>query len=203
MDTNTKAFWESQHRVLQGKPPQHPIDKAPWSIFIKDQMLTKNVFSEIYDHCTKDKVLAFWARNNRIGSVTPEDIDWNAIGTAAKGLNDSYHREFVKHATGYFATGRNAKRWNVCNTDQCPRCGAANETAEYIIQCSDEASDAIWQDQMEQLQVILQDLNTHPNICAVICSRLNAWRHRNMLVSFPNLEDSIRRVVSLQDEAGW
>jgi hypothetical protein len=126
------------------------------------------------------------------------------MGAAMKGMGTGFKREFIKHSTGYFATGRNALRWKLRHSDCCPRCLQPDENAAHVIQCSCEKSDALWDENMRDLEAHFADLDTWPVLQGVIISRLNAWRYqKSQMVPFTNAPQSVQRIVSMQDAAGW
>ena len=49
----------------------------------------------------------------------------------------------------------------------------------------------------------MSDLDTDPTLQGVIIQRLNAWRYQHTLIPFPNIDEPMRRMVALQDRAGW
>ena len=49
----------------------------------------------------------------------------------------------------------------------------------------------------------MADLDTDPTLHGIIIQRLNSWRHNNTLNPFPHIDEPMRRMVALQDRAGW
>jgi hypothetical protein len=204
MDHSARSYLEEQYNLLNGNPPQHAVDRAPWYIVLNGKFITKDLTKHINHHCTSAPILEFWSRRNRLGSLQPSDIDWDALEAAMKGMGTGFKREFIKHSTGYFSTGRNMFRWKKRNTDCCPRCLSSDENAEHIIQCSCQKSDELWDSNMREFDALLSELDTCPILQGVILSRLNTWRYRNsQYTAFPNAPSAIQRIVALQDSAGW
>jgi hypothetical protein len=200
MDHSAQSYLEEQYNLMNDNPPQHAVDWAPWYIVLNGEFITKDLMMHINHHCTSGPILEFWSRRNRLGSLQPSDIDWDAFEVAMKGMGTGFKREFIKHSTGYFSTGRNMFRWKKRNTDCCPHCLKLDENAEHIIQCSCEKSNELWDSNMRKLDVLLSKLDTCPIIQGVILSRLNMWRFQNSQYNaFPNDPLPIQHAVVLQD----
>jgi hypothetical protein len=187
MDQMAKEYRTKLYAELQGVPPQHPIDYAPWTVSVDGELLTKKVDKHLYDHCAKDMILEYWSQEERLRESTPTEVDWKALDKALRARNSGVRREMIKHSTGYFAHRKNQLRRRFWSNSKCPRCGAEVEDADHVVKCKSPEATKIWEGGMTGLRIKLRDTKTKPCIEEIIRECIDAWRNETPHKTYPHL----------------
>ena len=110
----------------------------------------------------------------------------------------------AKFESGMCATGRMMKIWKKRLIDNCPRCGAANETSTHILQCSSVDAKTTWEKSMQQLEEWMNTNSTCPHIKRLIIQTLNQWRKRERISGLKDFDfDGIESVFASKQYIGW
>jgi len=118
-------------------------------------------------------------------------------------MKSGQRREFTKHASGFFGTGKMMKRWKKRETAECPRCGAPVEDDTHILKCPQAAATDLWDKSLKDLREWLKKKGTEPQIREVILDSLSAWRDGREPTAFRDETCEIHRLYTMQDEIGW
>ena len=139
MDLAAKIYWEQA--IEQDLRPQVELDGEPWSIWLNDKKLVKELRNTIYDELHSRPLRQYWtARTHpKMSTTTYDSVDWDGMEKAMKAAPSTHQIWVSKHNAGVFSHGRNAKRWRLRTNDYCPWCGE-KETADHIAQCIDPAA---------------------------------------------------------------
>ena len=70
------------------------------------------------------------------------------------------------------------QRWNHRKTAKRPRCVVAGEDELHVLMCKGEGVDAVREESIQKLGQWMIKQKTLPNLAAIICDRLSAWRNQ-------------------------
>jgi len=94
------------------------------------------------------------------------------------------------------------KRRKQRDTEACPRCATPVEDSSHIIQCTQEAATALWNQSIQHVKIWLQDFQTDPDIAYTIISRLQSWRNNSAPETSRGLPITIQDLLNKQDTIG-
>jgi len=191
-------------RETPGSPVVLPGYDRLWRPTINQATIVQKVVQQVRRHCHSPQAKAYWTDKGRIGSSTPDDIDWHATGQAMLATSVNRTRFVIKAATGWCAVNRNMVRWKFDVVARCPRCNAPSETAIHLWRCQATSARSIWTDKLQSLEKWLRARQTCPQITMVILSRIRSWKANNRKAPFPQLRFRGLRIALLkQDRIGW
>ena len=98
-------------RETPGSPVVLPGYERLWRPTINQATIVQKVVQQVRRHCHSPQAKAYWTDKGRIGSSTPDDIDWHATGQAMLATSVNRTRFVIKAATGWCAVNRNMVRW--------------------------------------------------------------------------------------------
>ena len=168
-------------------------------------MIVQNFKSAIRDFCSGTDLLKYWdEKQNRFGTKTADDVDWDSLGKAMESMSQSYRQEATKHASGFFGTGKNMVRWKKRTIANCPQCNAPDEDKTHIIKCPHQEATELFDKKMDDLQEWMEDQGTEMGIQTLIIDRLKCWRNDEPCDNDDlDPDDPLTPVVLEQDEIGW
>ena len=109
----------------------------------------------------------------------------------------------VKHSSGFCATGKMMKRWKQQLSSKCPRCDEPVEDELHVWRCQGEGAADIWLESIRKLRSWMMKSKTLPNLTAIICDRLTAWRNTSSPVVQVSYFLGLRDTVNAQEKVGW
>ena len=95
------------------------------------------------------------------------------------------------------------KRWKQQKSSKCPRCENETEDELHVWQCQGEGVEGKWKESIQKLHLWLLRSRSQPNLAAVICDRLSAWRSNSAPTVPVSYFLGLRATVQAQDEVGW
>ena len=54
----------------------------PWSIWLQNEKLVKNISSRVYDHIHGQEAVQYWIKKGKFQEDIKELINWDTVGTA-------------------------------------------------------------------------------------------------------------------------
>jgi len=96
--------------------------------------------------------------------------------------------------------GKFMKRWKYWNTDQCPRCGEA-EDAPHVWTCSDPGARDIWNKSVDSLDLFLRKQDTDPTLLHIIKVYLQSWQ-TGVAISY-SPPRAFEQLIQEQSQIGW
>ena len=109
----------------------------------------------------------------------------------------------VKQASGFCATEKMMQQWNQRKTAKCPRCAVAVEDELHVWMCKGEGVEAVWEESIQKRGQWMIKQKTLPNLAAIICDRLSAWRNQASPTVTVSPFLGLRGMVNAQDKVGW
>ena len=200
MDDGAKEHWL---RSKDARTRQQYIFGEPWPFWVAGRKVTKEVPEIIVDHIDGMTIREYWESKKRFGNGSIQEVHWGAVGKAMESAGRARRHWVVKQASGFCATGKMMQRWNQRKTAKCPRCAVAVEDELHVWMCKGEGVETVWEESIQKLGQWMLKQKTLPNLAAIICDRLSAWRNQagpTVTVS-PFL--GLRGTVHAQDQVGW
>ena len=78
-------------------------------------------------------------------------VDWEANKLAMKASPVARRYWVTKFESGIYGKGEMMKMWKQRLVNNCPRCGATNETTTHILKCRSKTAQATWDKSFEKL----------------------------------------------------
>jgi hypothetical protein len=93
------------------------------------------------------------------------------------------------------------KQWKFWETDACPCCGTANETARHVVLCPDDRMKQVFTNSIATFTDLLERLDTHPDIQQCL---VNTLATRDATTAFrASASTAITAAAAAQDRIGW
>ncbi len=179
-------------------PHRYSLPGEGWICYVKQHRIVKQLADTLRDHINKEPIEKYWKTKFQIIEPTWQLIDWDGVGRAYKESSPTVRRWATKHTSGFFAHGKNMKRWKLRTADSCPRCGQDLEDKAHITQCPDIEAGLIWQHSLKDLEKWLRESNTAHELSAAIIWGLQRWREPQSDILPPT-----GQYVYDQTELGW
>ena len=137
VDSYAKEFWvekydqttDIQRRYFKYKTPM-----GMWNISILGTRVVTKLFTCLRESIAGGKAAEYWVLNKeRFTNTSFFEVDWEATKQAMESVGLSRRHWVTKFESGFCGTGRMMKIWKQRVIDNCPRCGAANETTTHIL----------------------------------------------------------------------
>jgi hypothetical protein len=192
---------KSALKNMTDNPPMFDVVGSPWSIWIQETKIVKDIPSSIYNKVHGPMALKYWETHGKSTSEHTQDINWGGVGRTMKALPLQRRWFITKHLTGMCGVGKFLVRWKEKESSDCPRCGAY-EDAQHVWLCCHVDVRNLWKTELDKLLAWLVKLDTDPEITEVIIGKL---RHCFLSVNSPPTVTTNRIRIGLQrqQEIGW
>lgn len=201
MDEKAKLHWATTCDVARN-PEQHLLEE-PWSAWIGDKKVSKDLRSTIIDHIHGTAIKAYWAHRERFGETKADAIDWTATADVMNALPRPRRIWVAKHVSGFCGTGKMMQRWKKRPSAACPRCGTECEDATHVWRCPEKEATAVWKTGLGRVDTWMRKEKTQPDIRRTIISRLEAWRTQQHANNAGSTYPGVPTATAEQDKAGW
>ena len=173
-------------------------------VLLDGDPLVRDVKSTIRKHCNAARSKDYWVNKGKLGTVTWDEVDWEALGLVMGNLDTEKRRWMTKHSTGWCAVNRNMVRWKFDTFAACPRCGKAEETPLHVWRCQSSTARKIWEEKELELVRWMASNKTCPAVMKAIRSRLRTWRNNTRKVHLREFRfRGLQEVILNQDRMGW
>ena len=144
---------QSATAIEQLTPDQFSFPTAQY----KGKTIFDNVKEKVYQAITDEKLINHWIKKEQFPRDQLPNIDWESKEKAMK-LAGMTRSQFVsKWVSGYVATGKNMKRWQMRPHGYCPFCKEEEETVYHILHYQHDDAQMISKEAMEKfLQQMLK-----------------------------------------------
>jgi hypothetical protein len=199
MDLRADLVWAA----VPVLPSNTRVPFSTWKLRINDRYITTDFYQKLREHCTAPGAEAYWLKKKKIDQAPATHVAWSALGTAMQEVKTSRRHWVVKHSTGRCAVGRVMQRRKKWDHDKCPRCGQENETVEHLLLCPAHEVRLKWETSVQQLHEWLKQKGTHPQLAALLCSRLLQWSSGQALTPINSNVPGLNNLAQQQDAIGW
>ena len=206
-DFNAKQYWIDKYGDKDKLPPcmKYKIPKGMWEISLLGVRLCKQLLGSLRESIQVSNAFEYWVeRKKRFTNENFGDVDWDANKIAMKSVSNTRRQWVTKFQAGLCGTGRMMKRWKQRVIDNCPRCGAENETTTHVLQCQSESATAIWNKSVQELDTRLKDIRTCPDLRKLLLNIINKWRSGEEVQNVTPIEfESCEGIFAAQKKIGW
>ena len=129
-------------------------------------------------------------------------VQWDDLRRALDGKPRMYQLWYAKQGSGYCGTGKNMQQWQMTTNSRCPNCNKPKEDAAHLNVCNSIDRKRLLQRSIGELEVWMEDHNTHPDILEFVPQYV-AHRGDRRLASFDWVSKGFRAVAEEQDRIGW
>ena len=183
--------------------PHLPDSRSSWRLSIQGLCIVSKFKTRFEDATTGRDMEQYLHSKEKLGQYSSVPISWSALGDAIVSLPTSRRHWWVKQTTGNCAVGTVMLRRKEWTHSRCPRCSTDKETPAHVLQCNTPETAGIWSAAILELYNSLVQLQTHPDVIAIICGRLLQWRSQIPLSPFTTNLRGLQAVLMEQDNIGW
>ena len=187
---------EQQNRNLSA----HPLSLA---LPIHNHIIYEKFLESIYNSIATETGHNYWLTKGR---YTPEQrniIDWHSQSIAMKPINKTRQRSLSKWFSGWVATGKNMKRWQLRYASNCPFCGYNDEDTAHILQCQHPPVNISWKTLLDKYDKKLAKQHTNFNLRKAIIQELRAWRNNTRQPTLSFADEKLKHAILTQRTIGW
>ena len=180
VDWYAKDFWAEKYAQPIHKQRRNVMYKVPmgmWKVSFLGTRVVNKLSSFLRESIEGGKAAEYWVLNRkRFTNTSFFEVDWEANKAAMASVKLSRRHWVTKFESGICGTGRMMKIWRQRVIDNCPRCGAPNETTTHIIQCPGGSANTVWDTSLASLDEWLSDQKTCPDLRKLLIHALSRWR---------------------------
>ena len=208
VDLYAKLFWADKVKINQSgvqKYFQYRVPEGMWKIAVLGTRVTNHLSQYLRESIEGTGVAEYWIhKKKRFSEEGYFQVDWDANKEAMKSVPVSRRHWVTKFESGMCGTGRMMKIWKQRLLDNCPRCGAPNETPQHILTCTSDAAIGVWNQSMEKLEEWLSANKTCLDVKSLLLQIMNQWREGDRVTNLRDYEfDGIEDVFRNQQQIGW
>ena len=178
---------------------------ANWTCEINGSVITENLDTHLREHIYYKQIKHYLIHNKQYSPTAVDNIDWIAIGKAAKSITMCRQIWVTKYVSGFCATGSVMKKRKLWDDQLCPICHQCKETTSHIITCQDERSIKQYDTSITKFFHHLERVHTDPTILRIFKDTLSTSIPSTFISSIPPYETDQEFQVAAkeQDEIGW
>ena len=208
VDWMAKDYWAEKYDndiVTQRKYFKYAMPMGMWKISFMGTRVINKLVPFLRESIEGGKAADYWVINK--SRFTKESfflVDWEANKKAMKSVKLSRRNWVTKFESGFCGTGRMLKIWKQRVIDNCPRCGAPNETTTHILQCTSESAQSTGKEAVIQLEAWLLQKKTCPDLRKLLVHMINSWRVGHLVTDKVSCEfEWCKTVFEAQQRIGW
>ena len=181
------------------------VPKGMWQISFLGTKVCKNLKPFLRESIEGGKAVEYWiSQRKRFNETNFFNVDWEATKEAMESVPVKRRHWVTKFEAGVCGTGRMMKLWKQRIIDNCPRCGAENETTTHILQCPCKSAQGVWDKSLLTLEEWLRCHSTCPDLRKLLLQILDQWRRGSGVVSLNDFEfERCEGVFVSQEAIGW
>ena len=170
----------------------------------KQQMIHYKFKSGLYDAIATDIAQTYWIdEKKRYTRADISSIDWDAQYKALKAIRGTRQRTLSKWCSGWIATGKNMKRWDLRYRGNCPFCGVQDEDTKHVLMCPHQKATSNWSSKLSDFDKKLTKYRTSYYLRKAIILELRAWRNNTEAPSLNFSDQSLKPAILKQRRLGW
>ena len=178
---------------------------ANWTCTVNENVITENLDTHLREHIYYKQIKHYLTHNKQYPPTAVDNIDWIAIGKAAKSITIRKQIWVTKYVSGFCATGSVMKKRKLWDNHLCPICHQCKETTSHIITCQDERSIKQYNTSITKFFNHLERVHTDPTILHIFKTTLSTSTPSSFISSIPSYETDheFQHAAREQDEIGW
>ena len=207
-DCYAKEYWAQTY----GSNPvyfrnyfQYEIPYGMCKVTFLGTRVVKKLTKYLRESIEGGKAADYWInKKERLSEQAFHEVDWECTRKAMEAVSLPRRHWVAKFESGFCATGRMMKIWKQRVIDNCPCCGAQNETTTHILQCPCSSAQNLWEKSLSNLQQWLRRNKTSPDLTRMVLHILSRWRAGVSVPPLTDFEfDSSESVFASQSKIGW
>lgn len=109
-------------------------------------------------------------------NINPDTVHWESFSTARSKVSSATNIFITKWLSNTAPTGKILKLRQHCISSKCPRCNTLGEDREHVLTCWGLGATSIWEKGIQELQHLLDQEATHPDISQYMIESLRQYR---------------------------
>ena len=208
VDLYAKEFWVEKYDQttdMQRRYFKYRTPMGMWNISVLGTRVVTKLFTCLRESIEGGKAAEYWVLNKkRFTETSYFEVDWEANKQAMESVGLARRHWVTKFESGFCGTGRMMKIWKQRVIDNCPRCGAANETTTHILRCPAASAYKSWEKSLVSLEDWLVEKKTCPDLRKLLLHILDRWRYRLEVTNLKNWQfEGCAHIFESQQSIGW
>jgi hypothetical protein len=146
-----------------------------WQLFQGKTKIAEKIEENLQSHISEPMIKEYWDKKQRISKDHFHNVDWNAMKQTMKSSQVAIKHWVIKRAARDCGSNAVLYRRKQKEHDKCPFC-RETETVLHVYKCQHLEVKQVWDNEIQQLQLTLQEADTDPDITRSLCLGLNKWR---------------------------
>jgi hypothetical protein len=126
MDNLAKAYWVDQVGTAVVRNIVFPNEY--WPFWIQGHKVSLQLGTKIWESIHGSAMEEHWLRKGCFVADTYHQVNWEACEKAMKSLNLVQWHWVAKHVSEHAGIGIKMVEWKMHEKEECPRCGAEEDT---------------------------------------------------------------------------
>ena len=144
-----------------------------WSLTLDGNKLTCIDRNVLYDSLYGKRTLLYWHKKDNV-SRNPEDIMWEESRLARRRTTVGLRRVDSKLLCNQCGLAKTLYNRRHQDTHRCPVCEAAGEDRDHLLTCPDSAATEVFNKVIKDLDKIMKEKDTEPNLQKCISDALRS-----------------------------
>ena len=171
-----------------------------------DIPITSSLAKTLRFYVARDRILDWWQYKNRFSEgLTMKDIDWTVLKKTSEEQSFEMGRFVSKWTSHHIAVGRMMEFRKARMINECPRCGAEEETTLHVLRCRHKSARKQWRKEIKKLEAWMAKKRTKPDLQSAVINTLRQFNKQGNFNSYidPASQGETRQCLTLQARIGW
>ena len=207
MDTLANEILQTVSRHDLNVPDALPLTSAGIiQVDYGDIPITSSLAKTLRYYVARDRILDWWRYKNRFSAgLDMKDIDWIVLKKTSEEQTFEMGRFVSKWTSHHIAVGRMMELRKARMNNECPRCGAVEETTLHVLRCRHKSARKQWRKEIKKIETWMHTKHTRPEIQSAISNTLRQFNKQGNFENYidPTSQGAVRRCLTLQSRIGW
>ena len=207
MDTLAKEILEKAVISDQEVPDAIPlVSPGITQVDYQEIPICSSLASTLRSLISEDRAIAWWRYKGRFREgVLYNDVDWKVLGTTTTEMSFSMRRFVAKWTCHHIGVGRmmEFRRARKCN--DCPRCGASEESTLHVLQCRSKDARKQWKKGIRRVEQWMRKSATRMDVRIAISAALRNFNRGENFDTYvpPTSSAGLEECLRAQSRIGW
>lgn len=202
MDDDAKSWWSRTAGLLELEREMRVFGEVG-CVWIGSNKVVTDLKSQIMGHISSIKAIPQWEKHFNWVKGSGQRINWSMLGYAAQQTRLSRRTWIIKHASGFFSSGKMMVLRKQRDSAACPRCHDAEEDATHIVQCPHPDAVQNWNTAMAGFESWLVLLPSAADLAKLLCAKLQHWHSQSTQPFQHPIPAKWAPAFAAQDTMGW